>query len=28
MIEQLTRVVETPGLSKDVYEIASKGLAG
>ena len=28
MIEQLTRVVETPGLSKDVFEIASKGLAG
>ncbi|MBL6601020.1 MAG: aminopeptidase N C-terminal domain-containing protein, partial [Alphaproteobacteria bacterium] len=27
MIEQLTRVAETPGLSKDVYEIASKGLA-
>jgi aminopeptidase N len=28
MIEQLTRVAETPGLSKDVFEIASKGLAG
>jgi aminopeptidase N len=28
MVQQLTRVVETPGLSKDVYEIASKGLAG
>ena len=27
MIEQLTRVAETPGLSKDVFEIASKGLA-
>jgi aminopeptidase N len=27
MIEQLTRVVETSGLSKDVFEIASKGLA-
>jgi aminopeptidase N len=27
MIEQLTRVAETPGLSKNVFEIASKGLA-
>jgi aminopeptidase N len=27
MIAQLGRVVETPGLSKDVFEIASKGLA-
>jgi hypothetical protein len=26
MTEQLTRVVETTGLSKDVFEIASKGL--
>ncbi len=28
MTAQLTRVAETPGLSKDVFEIASKGLAG